>query len=145
MVTITESGYVTSMAESDKMEIESNGTVEEDKEHAPTPTYSSVLQASNIRKRRPKVYDNTWKITTQKRIGAKLKENRKHELNSDSWTIDRIIGAFKNKSELAVLIIDKCHAIPAVNKLPESIDKQFENKDTTFFISFNRQKKIQPQ
>src|SRR5260363_376407 len=80
-----------------------------------------------------------------KKDRAKLKENRKHELNTDSWTIDRIISAFKNESELAMLIIDKCHAIPAVNKLPESIDKKFEDKDTTFFKSFNRQKDIQPQ
>ncbi|RIB28228.1 hypothetical protein C2G38_2158409 [Gigaspora rosea] len=68
MIINTGSGSGTTMAEFDKMEIESNGTIKEDKKHEPTSTYSSVLQTSNSRKRKTRVYDNTWKLP--RKIGS---------------------------------------------------------------------------
>ncbi|RIB14359.1 hypothetical protein C2G38_2040256 [Gigaspora rosea] len=132
-------------AEIDKMETESTSTIEKDKEPNSTPTYSTVLKTGDTRKRKPKIQDNTWKIITQNRIRKKLKENRTCGLNTETWTIDEITEAFKSETKLAVLIIDKCHAIPSANKLPEAIYKKFENKNMAFFKSFIRQKELRPQ
>ncbi|RIB23865.1 hypothetical protein C2G38_2170114 [Gigaspora rosea] len=105
----------------DKMKTELIGTIEEEKGTDPIPTYSAILKT------------------------AKLKENRVNRLKTETWTIDKIIEAFKNESALAILILDKCCATPMMNKLSQLIYEKFKNKDTTFFKLFNRQKELCPQ
>jgi hypothetical protein len=132
-----------------KMETQSDCTIESVELTNPPRTYSQVLRSKatynnelpwEILNTTDDIDFSTWD-TTMTEI---LSNNNKDNFNTDQWNMDKIIEAMSNPENTYSLISHKLTTKPTSNDIPPATQLKFKHLDTAYFTTFTQNKPTMP-